>query len=125
MMQHCRAHLILLVSTFVICALSYPLIVWGFAWLVFPTKAAGSLNSNGSRLIGQNFNGEEYFQPRPSAAGNGYDAKASGGSNWGANNPKLRERVARQLGSIARFSADPKNGDRAGKIVGPLVEQWI
>lgn len=125
MRRHFRAHLLLIALTFAICSVAYPLAVWIISWTVFPSNAAGSLMANGSRLIAQNFSGDEYFQPRPSAAGNGYDAKASGGSNFGANNPKLRDRVARQLGPIARFSSDPRNGDRAGKLVGPFVEQWI
>jgi K+-transporting ATPase ATPase C chain len=48
----------------------------------------------GSRLIGQDFIGPEWFQPRPSAAGNGYDGTASGGTNLGPNNPKLKEGAA-------------------------------
>jgi K+-transporting ATPase ATPase C chain len=127
--KHFRAHLLLIVLTFAICSVAYPLVVWAVGRVAFPTAAAGSLvtavdGRGGSRLIGQNFNGDEYFQPRPSAAGNGYDAKASSGSNWGVSNPKLRDRVARLLGPVARFSSDPTNGDRAGKPVGPVIVEW-
>src|SRR5712691_11438339 len=130
MIQHIRVHLILLILTFVIGAVAYPLAIGVFARVAFPTASKGSLvetpdGRGGSRLIGQNFAGKEYFQPRPSAAGDGYDAKASGGSNWGGSSPKLRDRVARQLGPIVRFSDDPKNGDRAKKLVGPFIEQWV
>jgi len=125
MIRHIRVHLLLIAVTFALSAIAHPLVVWGFGRIFFPTKAAGSLLPNGSRLIGQNFKGKEYFQPRPSAAGDGYDAKASGASNWGASSPKLRDRVARQLGPIVKFSNDPKNGDRATKLVGPFVEHWI
>src|SRR5262245_4727461 len=130
MIRHIRVHLILIAATFAICSIAYPLVVWAVGWVAFPTSAAGSLvtaadGRGGSRLIGQNFNGDEYFQPRPSAAGNGYDAKASSGSNWGASNVKLRDRAARILGTVARYSKDPRNGDRAGKPVGPFIEQWF
>lgn len=82
----------------VICCGIYPALVWGFARLAFPEKAAGSLiHENGkivgSRLIGQRFSNPAYFHPRPSAAGKGYDATASGGTNLGPLSKKLIEDV--------------------------------
>src|SRR5262249_23447163 len=69
----------------------------------------------GSRLIAQPFTGAEYFQPRPSAVS--YNAAASGASNWGANNPLLRDRVARLLGPIVKYPS--------GRPVGPDIERWF
>ena len=97
-----------LVSTLVIavvCCGFYPLAVTGMAKLAFARQADGSLLVDkhgviiGSSLLGQNFSGDGYFHPRPSAAGaNGYDAINSGGSNFGPTSRKLadsiKERVA-------------------------------
>ena len=83
----------------VICSGLYPLIVFGISQALFHDKANGSLivgkdgAVHGSKLIGQNFASEKYFHSRPSAAGNGYDATSSGGSNLGPTSRKLNDAV--------------------------------
>jgi len=93
--------------TAVIFGLGYPLLMTGLASLFFPHQAAGSLilqNGQviGSELIAQSFTSDRYFHPRPSAAGNGYDATSSGGTNFAQSNSKL---VARIQGDIDKLAA--------------------
>ena len=77
----------------------YPLAVWGGAQLLFPAKANGSLVTDasgairGSALLAQNFSSDKYFQPRPSAAGTGYDAANSSGTNLGPTSQKLADSI--------------------------------
>jgi K+-transporting ATPase ATPase C chain len=125
---HLRANLWLLVLTVLLCCVVYPLTLWAVGQAIFPRQAAGSLiykrdgtTPIGSRLIGQPFSDDRYFWPRPSAAGNGYDASASGASNYAASNPKLRGRIAQQLGTLVHY----RSGFRDGKAVGEDVEAWF
>jgi K+-transporting ATPase ATPase C chain len=126
MASHLRANLWLLGLTVLICAGLYPLVLWGIGQTVFHDQAQGSLikdekgNPIGSRLIAQEFKGDEYFQPRPSAAS--YNGAASGASNLGANNYQLRDRVAKQLGPIVRYG---KGAEKPGELVGPDIEKWF
>jgi potassium-transporting ATPase KdpC subunit len=94
--------------TLVLTGILYPLAVTGLAQALFPSAANGSLLKDetgrvvGSRLLGQAFSSPGYFQPRPSAAGNGYDGLASGGSNLGPTAAKLRDRVKTEMDRLAR-----------------------
>lgn len=84
----------------------YPLAITGLAKAMFPRQAAGSLilrNGQviGSELIAQSFTSDRYFHPRPSAAGNGYDATSSGGSNLAQSNAKLVQRIQGDIDKLA------------------------
>ncbi|MBV9624032.1 MAG: K(+)-transporting ATPase subunit C [Acidobacteria bacterium] len=95
-------------TTTVLFGLVYPLLVTGVAQLLFPRKANGQLIEKdgtvvGSSIIGQGFFTAGYFHSRPSAAGNGWDAANSGGSNLAPSNQKLIDRVK---GDVATAQAD-------------------
>ena len=90
--------ILMTIATTVLFGIFYPLVVTALTQLLFPKQANGQLIRRGdqvigSRLIGQPFTSARYFHPRPSAAGNGYDAANSGGSNLGPTNQKLVDRV--------------------------------
>lgn len=90
--------ILMTIVTTVLLGLIYPLVVTGIAQVIFPHKANGQLITKdgkvvGSSIIGQNFSGPGYFHSRISAAGNGYDAANSGGTNFGPTNQKLIDRV--------------------------------
>jgi K+-transporting ATPase ATPase C chain len=94
-MKQLRPALLLTVFFVVLTGLAFPAVVWVIGRVVFPAQAAGSLiedakgNVVGSALLGQTFTKPEYFHPRPSAAGAGYDAANSSGTNLGPTSDKL------------------------------------
>jgi K+-transporting ATPase ATPase C chain len=100
MKKHIVTAVLYTAVTAVLLGIVYPLVVTGLAHVFFPKQAEGSLIHRadgtlvGSRLIGQTFAGPGYFWSRPSAAGNGYDAGNSGGSNYAPTNSALATRVA-------------------------------
>jgi K+-transporting ATPase ATPase C chain len=101
----------------VLTGLAYPLAMTGAAQVLFPNRADGSLIKRdgkvvGSRLIGQNFSAPRYFHPRPSAAGDGYDAMSSSASNLGPTNPALTAEVRKR---VAEYRSE--NGLPAGSAV--------
>ena len=101
--SHLRPAIVGTLVLALVCCGIYPLSVTAIAKLVFANKADGSLIVDshgviiGSTLLGQNFSGERYFHPRPSAAGTGYDAANSGGSNLGPTSRKLADLVKRRV----------------------------
>jgi len=111
---------LLLILVIITCGI-YPLALWIIGQTVFPFQANGSMladakgNIIGSKLIAQPFVGDEYFQPRPSAAY--YDASASASSSLAASNYILRDRVARTLGPIVKY--------QNGKPVAADIEKWF
>jgi K+-transporting ATPase ATPase C chain len=110
MLKELRASLGLLIFFTLLCGIGYPLLVTGVGETVFPHQAMGSLvEANGkiigSELIGQTFASDKYFHPRPSAAGNGYDAGNSAGSNLAPSSKDLLDTIA------ARVADYRKSGD--------------
>jgi potassium-transporting ATPase KdpC subunit len=99
----------------VLLGIIYPLVITGLAQMIFPRQAAGSLMEKdgkviGSSLIGQSFTGPGYFHSRPSAAGHGYDATASGGTNLGPTSQNLFE-------TNVKSAADPLRAEYPGSPI--------
>ena len=99
------------VATTILLGIIYPLVVTGFAQLIFPNKANGQLihldgKVIGSSIIAQGFSSPAYFHPRPSFAGNGYDPTNTNGSQLGPTNQKLIDRVK---GDVATAQAENTN----------------
>ncbi len=122
------ALLLTLAFAIVLCG-AYPLVVWAGAQALFPAKANGSRvtdndgNVRGSALLAQSFTSDKYFQPRPSAAGTGYDAISSGGTNLGPTSKKLSDsiqaavatyRTANGLAAAAPVPADAVTSSGSG-----------
>jgi K+-transporting ATPase ATPase C chain len=96
--------------TTILLGLAYPLVMTAIAGVLFPHQAAGSLilkdgHVIGSSLLAQSFTSDRYFHPRPSAAGNGYDATSSGGSNLAQSNQKLVQRLQGDIDKLAAQNA--------------------
>ncbi|NBB66164.1 K(+)-transporting ATPase subunit C [Pseudomonas sp. ODNR1LW] len=106
MVNQLRPAIVMVALFTLLLGLAYPLAVTGIAQIAFPGQANGSLVRDaggrvvGSALIGQPFAGATYLHPRPSAAGDGYDAAASSGSNLGPLNPDLAARVAESAQAV-------------------------
>jgi K+-transporting ATPase ATPase C chain len=97
--------ILMTIATTILLGIIYPLVVTGLAKVLFPDKSNGQIIQRngkvvGSRIIGQAFNGPAYFHSRPSAAGNGYDAANSGGTNLGPTNQKLIDRVKLDVATL-------------------------
>jgi K+-transporting ATPase ATPase C chain len=107
--------LIACLVTFILCAVIYPVVVWGLARVGFPHQANGSLildrqgNVIGSELVAQPFASDRYFHPRPSAVD--YKADASGGSNLGPGNPDLRKKIGERARALNSTSERPAPTD--------------
>ena len=113
--QELRAALLVTLIFAVVCCGAYPLVVFGIAQVAFPGRANGSLITDakgtvrGSRLLGQQFTADKYFHSRPSAAGNGYDAANSGGSNLGPTSKKLADAITQNVADYRSQNGLPTN----------------
>jgi potassium-transporting ATPase KdpC subunit len=120
--SHLRPGIVLTLLLCLLTGVVYPGVVTGLAQLLFPWQAHGSLimahgRVVGSALIGQSFTRPEYFHPRPSAAGGGYDGTASGGSNRGPTDRRLADTLI--AGAVARAVAE--DGAVRGRIPADLA----
>lgn len=119
MLAQLRPAVTLLIAFTLLTGIAYPLAMVEVSEALFPSQARGSLVVKdgtvvGSSLIGQSFTRDEYFHPRPSAAGNGYDAAASSGTNLGPTSAKLAERLKTDAAAL-----------RAAGVTGPIPADAI
>ncbi|WP_428030256.1 potassium-transporting ATPase subunit KdpC [Ancylobacter sp.] len=119
MLTFLRPAVTLLVAFTLLTGIAYPLAMTEVAQALFPQQAGGSLVTRdgvvvGSALIGQNTTGAGYFHPRPSAAGAGYDAAASSGTNLGPTSAKLAERLKTDVDAL-----------RAEGLTGPIPADMV
>ena len=122
MWRHAQIAIRLAVITALLLGVAYPLLITGLSQALFPRQANGSLVRSGGRvmgseLIGQQFTRPEYFHPRPSAAGRGYDATASGGSNLGPTSRALAQRVSAEAARLQ----EENPGLSAGHIPADMI----
>jgi potassium-transporting ATPase KdpC subunit len=106
-----KTSILFTIITTILLGLGYPLLIAGLAGVLFHHKAEGSLIERngqviGSELIAQSFTSDKYFHPRPSAAGNGYDATSSGGTNLAQSNAKLATRMQGDIDKLAAQNPD-------------------
>jgi len=99
------------IVTILIFGIAYPVVMWGLSSALFPAQAAGSLVSVGgkivgSTLVGQAFTKPQYFHPRPSAAGKGYDPTSTGGTNLGPTSKKLIDSTKATIEAVEKENPD-------------------
>lgn len=110
-----RAAIVSTLMLAIVCCGLYPILVWGIAQAAFNDKANGSLLTDskgtiiGSSLLGQTFSGEHYFHSRPSAAGTGYDAASSSGTNLGPTSQKLADAIKANIATYRTENGLPEN----------------
>jgi len=110
--DHLRTAFVSVISLTLLTGCIFPLVLFALGRWLYPTQAAGSLVTRngavvGSQLIGQGFAQPEYFHPRPSAAGTGYDGTSSGGTNFGPSNRKLIEGVRQSAEAYRKSNGLP------------------
>jgi K+-transporting ATPase ATPase C chain len=111
-----RSTLATLILAVILCGV-YPLLVYGIGLTLFSEKSKGDLILSsdghfiGAKLIGQNFTKPEYFHGRPSAAGNGYDAANSSGSNLGPTNQKFADGLKANIDTVLKDNPSLKKGE--------------